>query len=179
MKRQRTLDDCYINEMRVAIVADTHGFLDPRIAEQLAGAALLVHAGDVGAGIAAELADLVADRIFVAGNNDPPACPLPRAVSRDLPGGRLSVIHGHQWPAKNRHRRLRAAFPDSRAVVCGHSHRRVLDTVARPWVLNPGAAGKSRAYGGPGYIELLAGRQDWRVKPVVFEPFRKKSGRIG
>lgn len=160
--------------MRIAILADTHGFVDPRIAARVAGVALIVHAGDVGAGVADELAALTDDLLIVAGNNDPEDCPWPSSASRDLPGGQLAVMHGHQWPAKTRHRRLRAAFPQAQAVICGHSHRRVLETEAAPWLLNPGAAGKSRAYGGPGYIELIANTERWRIEPAVFEPLRKK-----
>ncbi|MGN8158196.1 metallophosphoesterase family protein [Salinisphaera sp. RV14] len=156
--------------MRIVILADTHGFLDPRIAECAAGAALIWHAGDVGDGIAAALAALADETIIVSGNNDPADAPWPEAVSRELPGGRLAMMHGHQWPARTRHRRLRAEFPEARAVVCGHSHRRMLETGDTPWLLNPGAAGKSRAYGGPGYIELIAEAGAWRVEPVVFEP---------
>jgi hypothetical protein len=33
---------------RVAILADTHGFLDPRVAEQVAECDLAIHAGDIG-----------------------------------------------------------------------------------------------------------------------------------
>ncbi|MGB7755855.1 MAG: metallophosphoesterase family protein [Salinisphaera sp.] len=163
--------------MRIVILADTHGFIDPRIAECAAGAALVVHAGDVGGGIADELAALGEQTLIVAGNNDPADCPWPQAACRDLPGGQLAMMHGHQWPARTRHRRLRAKFPEARAVVCGHSHRRVLETEDTPWLLNPGAAGKSRAYGGPGYIELIAETDAWHVKPVVFEPLAGKRRR--
>ena len=156
--------------MRIVLLADTHGFLDPRVAERAAGAALIVHAGDVGAGIADELAAIADDTLIVAGNNDPADCPWPQSACRDLPGGRLAVMHGHQWPARTRHRRLRAEFPEARAVVCGHSHRRVLETDGMPWLLNPGAAGKSRAYGGPGFIELAAESDGWGIEPVVYEP---------
>lgn len=160
--------------MRIVILADTHGFLDPRVAECITGAPVIVHAGDVGMGIADELSGLGDDLMIVAGNNDPDDCPWPVSARRELPGGTLAVMHGHQWPAKQRHRRLRASFPDARAVVCGHSHRRVLETDDAPWLLNPGAAGKSRAYGGPGYIELTAEVDGWQVAPVVFEPLSRR-----
>ena len=88
----------------------------------------------------------------------------------DLPGGTLAIMHGHQWPARVRHDRLRAYFADARAVVLGHSHRRVLDTQTTPWLINPGAAGKSRAYGGPSYVELIAQDHDWQITPHVFTP---------
>lgn len=156
--------------MRIMLLADTHGVLDPRVADLARGADVLVHAGDVGAGIADELAGLCDDVLIVTGNNDPDDAPWPESARRALPGGELVVIHGHQWPARSRHDRLRRAFPEARAIVCGHSHRRVLDTDTAPWILNPGAAGRSRAYGGPGGIELFVDGDDWQPVPRVFEP---------
>ena len=160
--------------MRIVILADTHGFLDSRIAEQAAGADWLIHAGDVGADIA-EQCEALADRVqIVAGNNDPAGGPWPTEAEIALPGGTLAVMHGHQWPARTRHARLRARFAHARAVVLGHSHRRVLDTQTAPWLINPGAAGKSRAYGGPSYVELIAGNDDWQITPTVFTPRSKR-----
>ena len=98
----------------------------------------------------------VAPVAAVAGNNDVAAkwprgegsvrTALPEAIEIALAGGSLVVVHGHQWPrAAQRHARLRARWPGARAIVYGHSHRRVTDTEETPWVLNPGAAGRARA----------------------------------
>lgn len=165
--------------MRIALIADTHGHLDPRVADAVRGADVLVHAGDVGDGIEAALAPLAARIVIVPGNNDPVDAPWPESQVLDLPGGSLVVVHGHQWPAKTRHRKLRDRFPEARAIVCGHSHRRLEDTDQTPWVLNPGAAGRSRAYGGPGWIELIAESDRWQVRTQSFEPptrRRRKNG---
>lgn len=158
--------------MQVGIVADTHGHLDPRIAAAIGGCTLIVHAGDVGAGVAEALAELGPDVVIVAGNNDPDDAPWPQSRALVLPGGELVVIHGHQWPARNRHRKLRQAFPLARAVVCGHSHRQVVDRDQAPWVLNPGAAGRTRTYGGPGYLLLDADPDDWRIDDIRLERAR-------
>ncbi|MES1924075.1 metallophosphoesterase family protein [Salinisphaera sp. T31B1] len=163
--------------MRIDLIADTHGRLDPRIAEAVAGADLLVHAGDVGAGIDEQLAALADPVIIVAGNNDPADCPWPVEQVVDLPGGRLAIMHGHQWPARTRHRRLCERFHDARAVVCGHSHRRVIETDGQPWLLNPGAAGRTRAYGGPGFLRLTIIDERWQIEPHVFEPWRARRPR--
>lgn len=163
--------------MRIILLADTHGYLEPRIEAQLPGADLIIHAGDVGTGVADHLAGLTDWLVLVAGNNDPSSSPWPLSAVCDLPGGRLAVIHGHQWPARNRHRRLAAVFADKQAVVYGHSHRRVLCQAGQPWIINPGAAGKTRAYGGPSYMELLANEQRWQVKTQVFMPRRARSRR--
>lgn len=160
--------------MRIALIADTHGVLDTRVAAAVRGADVLVHAGDVGAGVAAQLDELAARVVIVHGNNDPDDSGWPESATLDLPGGQLVVIHGHQWPAKTRHRRLRAAFGQAAAIVCGHSHRRVVDDEETPWVLNPGAAGRSRAYGGPGYIELNAEAGGWTLRVHAFEPAKRR-----
>lgn len=160
--------------MRIALIADTHGTLDPRIVEAVRGADVLVHAGDVGDGVEDAMTPLADRVVIVVGNNDPEDSRWPVSQTLELPGGQLVVIHGHQWPAKTRHRKLRERFPEARAIVCGHSHRRVLETDTTPWLLNPGAAGRSRAYGGPGWLELIATRETWQVHAESFEPLRRR-----
>lgn len=154
--------------MRIALIADTHGHLDERIAAAIAGCDRIVHAGDVGRGVIEALEALERPLTVIRGNNDPGDVPWPESVELDLPGGVLTVVHGHQWPAKNRHARLRAAYSDARAVVCGHSHRQVVDRDEQPWVLNPGAAGRTRTYGGPAGLILTASERQWRVRVLRF-----------
>lgn len=165
----------------VALMGDTHGFLDPRVRAVALACDLVVHTGDVGG--RSILDQLAAGSrgapLAVAGNNDTPRHwgddgpdaidDLPRAAALDLPGGRLAVVHGHRLRARDRHRRLRAAYPDAAAVVYGHSHRLSVDRDARPWILNPGAAGRARTYGGPACLVLDAGRDRWEVVVHRFE----------
>lgn len=169
--------------MRLLLLADTHGFLDPRIAALAAGADLVVHAGDIGADqVLAEL-ERHAAVVAVRGNNDLPGkwlggeehlANLPEESTLDLPGGRLVVVHGDRaGPLANRHRRLRREHPGARAVVYGHSHRLTLDTGEPVWVLNPGAAGRTRTYGGPSCILLTAAPGHWSVESRRFEPLAK------
>lgn len=171
---------------RVAIVSDTHGVLDHRIGEVVGQCDLAVHAGDIG-GLAV-LAGLVplSGRVYaVSGNNDTPRSwpshelaalrHLPEVVQLALPGGCLTVIHGHQSPAKGRHAHLRRRFPEVRAVVYGHSHRLAIDRDASPWVLNPGAAGRARTYGGPSCLILTASEEGWVLTVKRFAPARHKA----
>ena len=166
--------------LRVALLADTHGALDPRVVALADTCDRVVHAGDVGAAdILERLRRPAGPPIAVAGNNDTrrhwPAGQeavldgLPEEAELALPGGRLVVIHGHRQRARDRHRRLRARFPDAAAVVCGHSHREAIDTADSPWVLNPGAAGRSRAHGGPGCLVLTADPAGWSVASHRFQ----------
>lgn len=165
--------------MRIALLGDTHGHLDARIADLVRGCDTVVHTGDIGC---KAVLDALAPRqrlVVVRGNNDDKrhwpaeehACltSLAEWEILSLPGGELAVIHGHQWPAKNRVQRLRREFPKARAVVFGHSHRLLLDKQARPWVLNPGAAGRTRTYGGPSCLILAAAENRWTVDAHRFE----------
>ena len=160
--------------LRVAIISDTHGQLDPRIAEVVADCDLAVHGGDIGnAAVLAALQPRSGRVLAVLGNNDVahkwPAAEqhlldeLPLETAEDLPGGRLVVVHGHRVPARDRHQRLRRRFPDARAIVYGHSHRLAADQDVEPWVLNPGAAGRERTYGGPSCLVLCARHDRWSL----------------
>jgi hypothetical protein len=177
--------------VRVAILSDTHGALDPRVLAVVASCDLAVHGGDIGSGdvleaIAARLGPGAGALHAVLGNNDVPAkwpeyhrALLPRLPERleiDLPGGRLAVIHGHQTPARGRHDRLRRIFPDTHVIVYGHSHRLVMDRSALPWVINPGAAGRSRTFGGPSCLVLTASRLGWHLESHRFPTPGKRPG---
>lgn len=166
--------------VRVAILADTHGELDARIAALVATCDLAIHGGDIGqASILARLQPVLGHVLAVRGNNDVasrwPAgeqsllVRIPEWTELELPGGWLAVIHGHQHPARDRHARLRGRFPRSRAIVYGHSHRLVLDLDACPWVLNPGAAGRARTGAGPSCLVLTADPHGWNVESYRFD----------
>jgi len=82
-----------------------------------------------------------------------------------LPGGRLAVEHGHKVnPVARRHALLRARYPHARLILYGHSHRQLIDDQAMPWVVNPGAAGRSRTFGGSGCVLLTAGARRWELQ---------------
>lgn len=175
--------------IHVAILSDTHGFLDPRIAERVAACDYAVHAGDVGG---ADVLCALQPRLqvfAVRGNNDTSDRwaeseahfleNLPRQAGLDLPGGRLVVVHGDDNRSlSDRHRHLRRAYPWAGAVVYGHSHRLVMDCETRPWVLNPGAAGRVRTHGGPSCLLLECREERWDVEAVQL-PLRKYPNRDG
>ena len=172
---------------RVAILGDTHGMLDPRIAEAVSACDYAIHAGDVGcAAVLDQLRPRLGLVLAVRGNNDTPSKwpkgeahildRLPSTAEMELPGGRIIVVHGDRaGPAKSRHGWLRKTFPQARAVVYGHSHRRVCDMAAAPWVLNPGAGGRARTYGGPSFLVLHASARRWRVESRTLEPLPQKA----
>ena len=170
------------SRFRVALVSDTHGQLDPRIAKVVEQCRIAVHAGDIGS-VAVLDALARSDRRVTAvrGNNDIASKwdpdehgrleRLPWEAALSLPGGRLAVTHGHQIVSvERRHGWLRERYPDARVVVYGHTHRRCIDRSSRPWIVNPGAAGRNRTFGGPSLVVIDVDGSRWRLRTVHFEP---------
>jgi len=121
--------------MLIGLIADTHGYLDPRVPSALQGVDLILHAGDIGAeDVLAGLASQV-PVTAVVGNNDGQLAHLglPLRLDVDLEGVRIHLVH----------RLIDAApGPDTRVVVYGHSHKAfVAEREGMLWV-NPGAAGR-------------------------------------
>ena len=166
---------------RIALVSDTHGHLDPRIVKVVERCRLAVHAGDIGSGAVLDVLARSNRRVAaVRGNNDVPAKwdpgehrrlgALPWEAALSLPGGLLTVTHGHQIDSlERRHGWLRERYPDARVVVYGHTHRRCIDRSARPWIVNPGAAGRNRTFGGPSLIVVDVDDARWRLRTVHFD----------
>jgi putative phosphoesterase len=169
-----------LNNIRVGIVSDTHGFLDERIAAAIRDCDIAIHAGDImGYHVLQQLQPRQQRVIAVRGNNDVPEnwspddhqalLALPFETSVELPGGELAVTHGHKQYASGRwHQRLRKHFTGCRTVVYGHSHYLEIDQQEEPWVLNPGAAGRIRTHGGPSCLVLEASQKHWHVEHLRF-----------
>jgi len=124
----------------VGVISDTHGLLRPQALEALAGAQLVVHAGDIGSpDILPGLARL-APVEAVRGNVDIEAWArsIPETTVVEIQGRTLYVLHD----LKQLDLDPRAAGFD--AVISGHSH--VSTNEVRNGVLhfNPGSAGPKR-----------------------------------
>lgn len=179
-RREATLDLSSSSRVAIALLSDTHGFVDPRVLAAVEGADLVVHGGDVGsAAVLDALSRAATEVVAVQGNNDVPAKwpeddaavlgTLPQVFRVALPGGLLVVEHGHEAGGlKDRHARLRKRYPDARAIAVGHSHLLAVDDDEEPWVLNPGAAGSDRTHGGPSFVSLVATRRRWQARATRF-----------
>lgn len=131
---------------RIAVVSDTHAprfwkGCPPRVAELVAEADLVLHAGDVCTpGVLDELAAFAPVRA-VLGNNDGAdvaAWGAPEVDEFVVDGVQVAMLHD-SGPAKGRLNRLRARFPDADLVVFGHSHIPLHETVDGFHILNPGS----------------------------------------
>lgn len=124
----------------VGLISDTHGLLRPEALDALAGASLIVHAGDVGrGGILDRLAEL-APVVAVRGNNDVTGAEadLPQTQLVEAAGIRLFVTHELADALASE------AHASARVVVTGHSHRPRIDERDGRLFVNPGSAGPRR-----------------------------------
>ncbi|MBI4500586.1 MAG: metallophosphoesterase family protein [Gemmatimonadetes bacterium] len=132
--------------MRLGIISDTHGKLQPQVFDVFSRVDRILHAGDVGsADILTEL-EALAPVIAVYGNVDgfELRSRLPQVAELELDGFLVTVTHGDQFgsptPAG-----VWAAFPDAEIIVYGHTHRPLLEMVDRTvTIMNPGSAGPPR-----------------------------------
>jgi uncharacterized protein len=125
---------------RIGVISDTHGLVRPQALRALAGADLIVHAGDVGAPEVLDALRAVAPVVAVRGNNDrgewAAALAETEVVERD--GRSLYVLHD----LKELDLDPRVAGFD--AVIAGHSHQPRIERRDGVLYLNPGSAGPRR-----------------------------------
>lgn len=153
--------------MRVVVLSDTHAprfwkVCPPAVARQLAGAELILHAGDVCTpAVLDELAAYAPVRA-VLGNNDGPevaAWGAPETAEFEIDGLRVAMIHD-SGPRTGRLPRLRRRFPHAELVVFGHSHIPLDDSGDGLRILNPGSPTDKRRqlHGTICVLDITAGR---------------------
>jgi putative phosphoesterase len=122
--------------MLIGVIADTHGYVDPRLDEAFRGVDAIVHAGDVGGAHVLDALRAVAPLHAVYGNNDEKlgGLGLPFIDDFTLVGVGFHLVH--QLPHARPH-------DDTRVVVFGHSHKTLIEDRAGVLYLNPGAAGRA------------------------------------
>ncbi|MBN2508601.1 MAG: metallophosphoesterase family protein [Verrucomicrobia bacterium] len=129
--------------MRIGIISDTHGFLDPRVAEIFSGVEHILHAGDVGSPAVLLELERIAPVTAVLGNTDTLAtCNLTEVVM--LAGRKFLLQHIVDVRSPEEQLRLRIAREQPDAVVFGHTHRALHETRGGVLYLNPGYAGRPR-----------------------------------
>jgi putative phosphoesterase len=131
--------------VRIGVISDTHGALDPTVLDVFAGVVQIIHAGDIVDPDILTMLESVAPVVAVAGNVEPPelAERLPREAAGVVAGVRYVV--GHK--KKRLFKRLAAGdlgggaaggHPD--LVVFGHDHVPSVAWVDGTLYLNPGSA---------------------------------------
>jgi uncharacterized protein len=129
--------------VKIGVISDTHGFLDPKVFGLFAGVGHILHAGDLGfASIILELEE-IAPVTAVLGNTDL-GLPFKETEIIELAARKFLVHHivnPHSPPDKLKTRIARER-PD--AIIFGHTHKRFCETIGGILFFNPGYSGKSK-----------------------------------
>ena len=125
---------------RIGVISDTHGLVRPEALRALAGADLIVHAGDVGGPEVLDALRAVAPLVAVRGNNDRGGWASALAETEVVESGGRSLYVLHDL--KTLDLDPRAAGFD--AVIAGHSHQPRIERRDGVLYVNPGSAGPRR-----------------------------------
>ena len=129
--------------MKIGVISDTHGFLDPRIPKLFEGVEHILHGGDVGSPMTLLELENIAPVTAVLGNVDIGML-LNLTEVKEL-GGRKFLLHHIVDPRNlgdNLTETINRARPD--VVIFGHTHKPFVETIGGTLFLNPGYAGKQR-----------------------------------
>jgi len=130
--------------MKLGILSDTHGFLDPRIPELFAGVDHILHAGDIGYPSTILDLEAIAPVTAVLGNTDDPRISFRETEVVEL-GGRKFLVHhivDPRRPADRVRDRIARERPD--VVVFGHTHKAFCERIGGTLFFNPGYCGKPK-----------------------------------
>jgi putative phosphoesterase len=156
--------------IKIGILSDTHGFIHTQIIKLMAQCDFVIHAGDI---IDAETLSLLKPKqqlIAIQGNNDEHLTQLKKVEKLNLLGVDIVVDHGHTHGRKQpSHDLLRGSYPNAKIIIYGHTHKQIIDKTSIPWIINPGAAGKTRNQGSSKCLILtINSEQDWQIISHTF-----------
>ena len=177
MHKKIILDDLVTKtDINIGVLSDTHNQLNQIVIDAFKDCDAILHAGDIGEASVLDNLKQFSPHVFpVRGNNDTEHKwdinelsvleDIPEYLELQFQDQVIGLIHGHQYdPVRIRHDKLRKHFPHANIVVYGHSHRFVCDQEQQPWVINPGAGGYTRTFGGASCIILQFKNKQWSVK---------------
>ncbi len=126
--------------MKIGIISDTHGFLDPRVEKIFAGVDHILHAGDVGNFDFIEILGRIAPVTAIRGNIDThgPCAQLPATEIVGIGGAWFYLLHNLAALDIN------PAAAGVHAVIYGHTHQPAQRTQNGVLYLNPGSVGPRR-----------------------------------
>ena len=144
--------------MKIGVISDTHGFLDPRVETIFAGVDHILHAGDIGDPMIEVELKFIAPVTVVLGNTDL-GLTFKETEVVNLAGKKILVHHivNPRALAEKIAARIQREQPD--AVVFGHTHKKFAETVDGVFFFNPGYAGKPK-FGAERSVAILACDRD-------------------
>ena len=153
------------DEIRIAVLSDTHGMLRRSVVRSIQDCAFILHAGDIIHESDLDELALYGCLYAVRGNND-----VWMAGVRDLAGFLRFQIGGVSFYMTHDRRDVPGNLQGVDAVVYGHSHRYSEEWIdGRLW-LNPGSCGSARFGGDVTAAKLvLRGGRISRIERIDFQ----------
>ena len=124
----------------IGVISDTHGLLRPEALAALRGVDRILHAGDVGELEVLDALRAVAPVTAVRGNVDHGAVGRALRETEVIKIEGISIYMLHEIQKLD----LRPEAAGFRVVVCGHSHRPLIEEKKGVVYFNPGSAGPRR-----------------------------------
>jgi uncharacterized protein len=130
--------------MKIGVISDTHGYLDPKVPPLFEGVSHILHAGDIGPPSILSQLESIAPVTAVYGNTDAPWPGLRETEFIALNGLGFLVHHivAPEHPSDLIQRRLAMNSPN--AIVFGHTHKPYSRSLGGVLFFNPGYAGRPR-----------------------------------
>jgi putative phosphoesterase len=129
--------------MKIGVISDTHGWLDPRVEKIFTGVNHILHAGDIGDPMIELELKAIAPVTIVLGNTDLGlSFKLTEIVT--LAGKKFLVQHivNPLAPDEKLQKRIAREKPD--AIIFGHTHRKFCELRDGILFFNPGYSGKPK-----------------------------------
>ncbi len=129
--------------MKIGLISDTHGFLDPRLPKVFHGVDHILHAGDIGPDRLLVQLESIAPVTAVLGNTD--SSNWIALTETPTLGGYKFLIH-HIVSPHSLTMELEAQIKraQSQVVLFGHTHRRFEETINGVLFINPGYSGQPK-----------------------------------
>jgi putative phosphoesterase len=139
--------------MKIGLISDTHGFLDPRLTRIFKGVDHILHAGDIGPDFLIAQLESIAPVTAVLGNNDNSPC-FPLTQVKQFSNVKFLVHHIVSPRELTTDLKARVAKEKPDVVMFGHSHQKFDQTINGVRFVNPGYAGKPK-FGADRSVALL------------------------
>ncbi len=160
-----TLEDGRRAAYRIGVISDTHGELPDDALAALAGADVILHAGDVGGRRVLEGLAKIAPVHAVRGNNrDSSETRLP--LQADVAVGGVRVVMAHQQADLVRSRAIERTC--ARVAVAGHTHAPEVEEFDGVLWVNPGSPSCPRR-GAPRSVAVVTVAGDGAVAAQIVE----------
>jgi hypothetical protein len=129
--------------VKIGVISDTHGWLDPRVEKLFAGVEHILHAGDIGNPVIELELKFIAPATVVQGNVD---VGLPFKLTEIVTLAEKKFLMHHitnpRALSETLEQQIRQQQPD--AVIFGHTHKPFAQMVDGIFYFNPGYAGKPK-----------------------------------